>query len=336
MARTLDIARGVACALVILLAACVRAGVAEAQHDHEPISVEVHAAAWLRLELDSNEGASVSVPLFRPSITLRAADRRLRLYVRPELAEQTPRLLDAYVELAPSPALRVRAGRFKTPFSRLFLTSTTSLELPDRGIAVDRFRAGRALGVMASGRHRHRLHYYAGVFGAEDSSGATLPMVVGRLDVTAYGEAGDPTPSLTEAHPSGLAIGVNAYVRAGSESAMPVATAGLDAQLVEGPFSLVVEGFLERELTLGGGISGGGVAQLSMFVVPRWTEVVVRGSWVADAEAKSFEHTYELGLTAHLPLGDDTPGEHVKLTARYAFSANEMRHDALVQMQLAF
>lgn len=335
MARSLDIARRAACALLALLFdACARGSVAEAQREGEPpIAIEAHAAVWLRLELAAPGSALLSVARFRPSLALTAAEGRLRLYVRPELAGRSPRLLDAYVELAPSAALRVRAGRFKTPFSRLYTTSSIRLPLPDRGIAVDRFDAGRAIGVMASGRAR-ALRYDAGVFGAEDASGAVLPMMVGRLDLTAYGAAGDPSPSLVEAHPSGLALGVNGYVRAGSERAAPIATAGIDAQLVEGPLTIVAEGFIEGELAANGALSGGGVAQASVFVVPRSTEVVVRGSVLAAGD-EPLEHTYEAGLTTYVPLGDAPPGEHVKLTARYRFAAPEMRHDVLFQVQLA-
>jgi hypothetical protein len=325
--------------VALLLGACLRAAVAQAEErpsDGPPIVVEVHAATWLRLELEEPGALSFTLPLFRPSLTVSAFGGRLLAYVRPELAGGDPRLLDAYVDMEHGPALRVRAGRFKTPFSRLWTTSTTSLELPDRGIVVDEFAAGRALGAMASGRPIPELRYDLGVFGAETATGRIAPMIVARFDLTAYGSvADDQTPSLSEGHPSGLSIALNGYYRAGTDGAAPSVTGGLDAQLAEGPFTALTELFVREDLVAQGALAFGAVAQASVFVIPRWTEIIVRGSWLF-ASCATLEHTYEVGITTHFPVRDVAPGEHVKLTARYRFSAADGAHDAILQAQLAF
>ncbi len=339
MARPLVTTHGAACA-TLLLGALLTAGVAEAQSDSEaqrepepPVSIQAHAAAWMRLELVPAGDVALTIPLFRPSLSLSAFEGRLQLYVRPELAGEQPRLLDAYVQLAPSRELRVRAGRFKTPFSRVWMISTTSLELPDRGLAVDRFGADRAIGVMTSARAGDALRYHLGVFGSEGSSGDLRPLLVGRLDVTAYGAVGRPTPWLVREHPSGLGVGVNGYVRGGDAGSAPLVTGGIDAALVEGPLTLIAEGFLQAELDTGA-LAGGGLVQASLFLFPRWVELVARGSWVAEG-GEPLEHEYDVGLTAHVPIDGAAPGERVKLSARYRLGAPEMSHEVIVQVQVS-
>lgn len=323
--------------VVLLLGACPRAGVAHAQESAEPpVRVEAHAAAWLRLELDDAGDVGLTIPLFRPSLTVSLLEGRVLAYVRPELAGDAPSLLDAYLDLERGPALRVRIGRFKTPFSRLWTTSTTSLELPDRGVVVDAFSVGRALGVMASGQAMPVLRYDLGVFAADVAPGLVAPMLVARFHLAAYGTMSEgQTPSLTEDHPSALSIAVNGYYRGGAGDVTSSLTGGLDAQIVEGPFTVLAEGFVRRHLDEHGMLLGGVVVQASLFFIPRWAEVVVRGNWLIPPH-QQLTHTYEAGITVHLPLRDVAPGEHVKLVARYRFSAADSAHDGILQAQLAF
>jgi phosphate-selective porin OprO/OprP len=80
---------------------------------------------------------------------------------------------DVFADVRLSSALRIRAGRFKVPFSQEQLTSATDLDFVARAGAVSDIAPARDLGVMAHGRLANRaLKYEAGVF--ESASGQRL------------------------------------------------------------------------------------------------------------------------------------------------------------------
>ena len=61
---------------------------------------------------------------------------------------QSPEILDAWAEWTPHPWLAVRAGRFKTPFSRQRLVAENKFELTDRAQVTDEFTPDRDIGVQ--------------------------------------------------------------------------------------------------------------------------------------------------------------------------------------------
>ena len=100
---------------------------------------------------------------------------------------------DVYVDLRVHRALRVRAGRFKVPFSQERTTSAFELDFIDRAAPVADISPGRENGVMAHGRPAGRwLEYEVGLFRQADwpvdpliAAAPTPPsLVAGRVTVT--------------------------------------------------------------------------------------------------------------------------------------------------------
>lgn len=104
----------------------------------------------------------------------------------------TPRLLDdAYLDYRFRDEIEIRAGQFKTPFTREDLISAGALELVDRANAVDTFKTGRDIGAMLrGGLFAGRLTYQAGVFGGAGQSATRRgadTMVVARVVASPFG-----------------------------------------------------------------------------------------------------------------------------------------------------
>jgi phosphate-selective porin len=90
--------------------------------------------------------------------------RRLEFQVERELSDGEP-WRDVYADLRLHRALRVRAGRFKVPFSMERTTSSFDLDFIARATPVADIAPGREVGVMAHGRGLRRLfEYEVGVF----------------------------------------------------------------------------------------------------------------------------------------------------------------------------
>ena len=76
---------------------------------------------------------------------------RVAFEVEGELGDVQP-WRDVYADVKVNRALRVRAGRFKVPFSREQLTSGTELDFIARTAAVSDLAPSRDIGVMLHGR----------------------------------------------------------------------------------------------------------------------------------------------------------------------------------------
>lgn len=122
---------------------------------------------------------------------------RVSFEVEGEIGDARP-LKDALVEYRPEDWLRVRAGRFKLPFSLDATTSATDLDFAFRSQAATRLATGRDRGVLLQGRHwRRRLTYEAGVFahdgdklrqkGVDSTAGG--PTAAVRLSSIPFGSA---------------------------------------------------------------------------------------------------------------------------------------------------
>jgi hypothetical protein len=258
----------------------------------------------------------------------------VRFFLQPELAG-TPHLLDAQIELWVDPALVVRVGQFRTPFSRSYITPLMALDFPDRGVVVSAFNAGRDIGVMMYGRpFDGLLEYDLGVFNGSGIDGrlgdTPAPMVVGRLALTPYGSVPyDETPSLVLADPSGVMIGVDGYYRQTAQDGMPnveqqTASAGADVALAFGPFSFHGEGFLrwQRAEPDPWVTSWSAYAQAGVFGVPRILELAARGGWI-DPNVElggDLVQTYEAAVSGYLAVGDTSYGQHLKLVLAHGFA----------------
>lgn len=94
----------------------------------------------------------------------------------------SPSILDARVGWASGDAFAVDAGRFKTPFSREFLTYIGSTDFIDRARVVNALAPDRQLGVQLSGQVTDNVGWAVGGFtGGADSGGGEPLLGVVRL-----------------------------------------------------------------------------------------------------------------------------------------------------------
>ena len=108
--------------------------------------------------------------------------KRVEFQVEHELERETP-WRDVYADVKIIRALRVRAGRFKIPFSSEQTTGGFNLDFLERPAAVEAMSPDRDLGVMVHGRPVDLLKYEVGVF--RHSDGFTLPVDGHRLGLVA-------------------------------------------------------------------------------------------------------------------------------------------------------
>lgn len=300
---------------------------------------EAHLSVWTRLVVGTTPRGDVEdyveVPLVRPMLNASVLDGLLRVLVQPELAGPSPRLLDLHLDFVPDPAISIRVGQFRTPFSRSWITGITRLAMPDRGPVIDTFIAGRDTGLMVFGQAGSVFEYAAGIFdgaGIDGRLGDTpAPMGLGRVAVTPYGRVPyDQVPSLEDASPRGMSIGIGGFYRDHDvapnddpPSIERTATVGADLSLVEGPFSFFSEGFF-REESVGDAAwigSFGVTAQAGVFVVPQILELSARGGWIdPDIEqGDDLLQSYEGGIKGYFYDDDVAYGHHLSLALRYAF-----------------
>lgn len=108
---------------------------------------------------------------------------RFEFQVERELQDDSP-WRDIYGDVRLSQAVRIRAGRFKVPFSTEQTTSAFDLDFLERAPSVSVLSSGRDLGVMVHGRLAHRsLKYEAGLF--RSGEGLDLPTPDSRLRTAA-------------------------------------------------------------------------------------------------------------------------------------------------------
>lgn len=81
-----------------------------------------------------------------------------------------PRLVDAYIDVGPNDAFRLRWGQFKTPTSRSMLVSDRRTLFPERGEILN-MTPRRDIGAMVHGElGDHHLEWQAGVFNGEGTN----------------------------------------------------------------------------------------------------------------------------------------------------------------------
>lgn len=326
--------------------------------------LELHLTTWVRLETDVVGGAqttpAVTVPLVRPVMDARLLGQRLRIFIQPELAAGSPRLLDAFIEVNFNHAAKLRAGQFRTPFSRAFINPIVALQLPDRGLVDDQFRLGRDTGVMFFGgvADKH-LEYYAGVFnGAQINNlfgDLPAPMGIARL-VYSFGTPVpyDQVPCARGSNPTGLSLGIDGAFRRRQTQSDPMAVnedswhASVDAALSAGLVSATAEGFLRGVKPSGGEwtTDWGAFVQGGVFVLPQAIELAARVGCMnpQSTGADAFLQSYEVDLNGYYDLDGVALGHHLKASARYALDHTRRsygpgldsgtRHRATVQVQL--
>ena len=276
----------------------------------------------------------------RPQLRMHAFGDRLRVFVQPEIAGETARLLDLEITYQPHPSFRIRAGQFLTPFSRAYLTPVPLMRFANFGPANDAFRMNRDTGVMLFGTPLDgKLEYDLGVFNGTGIDRRTTDPVrllgMARLQVAPLGTVPyDGTPHVRASQPLRFAIAANGY--AGQSlprkyAVDPVTGNNVD---IDGPrrdfqaiggdfvvvarrFQLTGEAYLRHDRiasTVAGGSatnldSWGAQIEAGQFIAPAKLELAARFAFVDPnvERANDYVVSYEAGLHYYVQ------GNHVKL-----------------------
>ena len=195
--------------------------------------------AEVRLE-DGAERSAVDVAVAR----LRAGGRLdggFRYFAQLEFARD-PNLLDLRLGWSPGPEFLVRAGYFKTPFSREFLTFYGARDFNGTSRVVGQMAPNRQYGIELSGRATEHVHWQVGGFtGADADSPIAGELLAGRVtfDKLFASDSG-----------SGLSFGVNGAIGTDraiaprvldSDLAGDGTLVGVDARYERGPLLLAGE-----------------------------------------------------------------------------------------------
>jgi hypothetical protein len=306
-----------------------------------------------------------NVLMVRPTLRLKAFSDKVRLFVQPELATPTPKLLDFELTWQPIPEVGLRAGQFLTPLSRAFLTPVPVLQFNDFNRVNDKFRINRDTGVMLFGATKNgKLDYWLGAFNGNgiDKGGNDdrTMMGIARIAVNPFRAMPyDETPSLKGPVPFGLAIGVNgAADRAHPTKTVTDATTGAqttvdlpaetrltgggDIAIAYKTFTFLGEAFTKMVEPDGGSrtFSYGAYAQAGIFAIPKRLEIAVRGGLLDPNMDKptDAESNVEGLITGYFV------GNHLKVGARYSLIHAEAKtadglppgydHRFMIQTQL--
>jgi hypothetical protein len=307
----------------------------------------VRMGALLQYRVQLNEAAdgefrpSFQTFMVRPTLRMHAFGQKLRIFVQPEFAGTSARLLDLELTYQPHAAFAIRAGQFLTPFSRTFFTPVPLMQFVDFGIASDVFRVNRDTGVMLFGTPAEgRFEYYVGAFNGNaidrDPNERVRGMGVARIAVAPLGRvAYDQTPFLAASQPLRFALGLNGYLQrvvpthtetnltTGQTSTVQDPerrnhTVGADLALYVDRFAFLGEVYYRDQQIIGGARvhAIGAYAQMGYYLAPARLELAARVSYVdpnRDAPLDSV-HTYETALTGYVH------GNHAKIALRYLFA----------------
>jgi len=131
-----------------------------------------HAPGPTAPSLSGEDNSSFSVRRARLIFDGHIYDKSIQYKVQAEAAGGAMTLRDAYINVAPlkeyDQEMQVRAGQFKAPMGRQFLTSARNLSLQERSLASDTFVPNRQVGGMFHGEcWDGRVEYATGIFNGD-------------------------------------------------------------------------------------------------------------------------------------------------------------------------
>ena len=194
-----------ALALVLLLPSVARAdwperfGPVVVGDDVASVRVSLFSQLQLRGRTSSDEDFAfdLRVRRIRPILRGRFLDGRITSTLHLEVTPTAPELIDAWVDAEILPALRLRVGQMKAPFTRYFQRSLIELAV-DWPLTVRWLGGERQLGLMAHGEDpASGFGYAAGVFGGQNRRSAFA-----RELARVYGERLENPSSFTDPAPS--------------------------------------------------------------------------------------------------------------------------------------
>jgi phosphate-selective porin len=176
--------------------------------DH--LRVDLHARVQTDLRLDDSDRSSDAFSWGSRRVGLEGVlFKRVEFQIERELKDDKP-WRDVFADVRLHRVLRIRAGRFKVPFSMERTTSAFELDFVTRAAPVADLAPGRETGVMAHGRLPRRLiEYEVGLFRLDSSP--VEPFVeesVNRLTMTAARITVSPLRAWSDGPTSDLQLGL--------------------------------------------------------------------------------------------------------------------------------
>jgi len=217
----------------------------------------------------------IAANLIRPDFAFHLWERRLTARLITEFAGPGADVLDAWVSVRLTDAMRVEIGQFRPYLSRAFRTALFDVGLTDRGVIANRMRIDRDVGLTLAGEPwGGKLEYYVGVLngaGRNSTSLAPSPLLTARVVVAPLGpvpytqapyvsDVGPRSPQRSAPPDDALrvAVGGSAYTVANRET-LELSTgttvrtdprrrwgASGDAVVYKGRVFSMAEGFYER------------------------------------------------------------------------------------------
>jgi phosphate-selective porin OprO/OprP len=205
---------------------------------------------------------------------------------------------DAYVDIAACEGAALKFGQFKFPFGREELISSGNISLMERGVASGEFAPNREPGAMLHGDCSDgTLAYFLAVSNgagqslpnAQDDDGDGLRTGV-RVEFNPLGPYKADGPAFQTVQDGSTKMGIGVSFMSNKDSAAlndlaagtDTDTAGIDFQLLTGPFSVLAEIFDRNSDPVAGEDvnDDGRTLQVGYFVVPSVWEIVARSSEV--------------------------------------------------------
>lgn len=228
-------------------------------------------------------------------------------------------LKDAWLQWNMDEAANIRMGQYKQPLSRQELSSSSSLQLPDRSIANEYFALGRHHGVMMHG-DMGGVMYAASLWNGEsDGEGRNAGPTDNKMSATVQvvGNIGDYGSRKHEGDiegTDGFAATMGAAVNYGQGSSAPGGDfdkidINVDAALRAAGFSAQAEWYWSSQDfddiagDLGEREDTGGYVQAGYFFVPQEWEAAARWAMIVfddDVDVRDDQMEVTLGLNYHI------------------------------------
>jgi len=196
--------------VIVYVAACSSAasiGPFEIHTADSSAVLSLRMAAQLRMDWENKDGGiqsdrsstlSMQARRIRPSVAVDLPKQRLRFYLHLSTAPGSLELMDLYFDYRLGRSFQLRAGQYKTPFTRYRIQSYQRLTFVDWAVVTKYFGAERQMGFTIHNGYENpsRWGYAAGVFSgvnARASHAVGLATIYGEPSVNPS-DLSDPGP----------------------------------------------------------------------------------------------------------------------------------------------